>query len=97
MFGLSFTELIIIGVVALIVFGPEQLPKVLSQLGKVTGELKKTSDSLRREFYNSSFPPANEATIIKPEPLTLKSESSKESNSISTEENKTVEDDKKSS
>ena len=92
MFGLSFTELIIIAVVALIVFGPEQLPKVLSQLGKVTGELKKTSDSLRREFYNSSFPPADEATIIKPEALALKSESNKEPQKTVAQENKSTEE-----
>jgi Tat protein translocase TatB subunit len=60
MFGLSFFELLAIFVVALLVFGPERLPEIARVLGKLSGELKKTSDSVRREFYNSVYPPAEE-------------------------------------
>jgi sec-independent protein translocase protein TatB len=74
MFGLSFSELIIIGIVALIVFGPEKLPEVFSKMGKLTGELKKTSDGLRREFYNSAYPPMEESKIQGKE-ISLKTES----------------------
>ena len=56
--GISLTEIIVVFLVALILFGPEQLPVLARHLGKVTGQLKKTSDSLRREFYNSVYPPA---------------------------------------
>lgn len=80
MFGLSFAELIVIGVVILIVFGPEKLPEIASKLGKMSGELKKTTDSLRREFYNSVYHPSREietavknltvepSTPVKPQP-----------------------------
>lgn len=29
-------------------------------VGRVTGQLKKTSDSLRKEFYNSVYPPGED-------------------------------------
>jgi len=58
MFGISFLELVIIGVVILIVFGPEKLPEMARTLGRMLGELRKSSDALRREFYNSVYKPA---------------------------------------
>jgi sec-independent protein translocase protein TatA/sec-independent protein translocase protein TatB len=60
MFGLSFFELLAIFAVALLVFGPEKLPEIAKVLGKLSGELKRTSDSVRREFYNAVYPPAEE-------------------------------------
>jgi sec-independent protein translocase protein TatB len=60
MFGVSITELIVIFLVALVLFGPDQLPHMARQLGKLMGDLKKGSDSVRREFYNTVYPPAQE-------------------------------------
>jgi sec-independent protein translocase protein TatA/sec-independent protein translocase protein TatB len=60
MFGLSFFELLAIFTLALLLFGPEKLPEIAKVLGRLSGELKKTSDSVRREFYNSIYPPAEE-------------------------------------
>lgn len=57
MFGLSFPELLVIFGVVLIFFGPEHLPELARKLGKISAELKKTSDSVRREFYNSLYTP----------------------------------------
>ena len=64
MFGMSFGELVIIMVVALIVFGPERLPHIASQMGKIAADLRKTSDSFRREFYNSVYIPSDEFKTI---------------------------------
>ena len=58
-FGVSLPELIVIFVVVLIVFGPDKLPHFAKNLGKWTGELRRTSDSLRREFYHSVYNPAD--------------------------------------
>jgi TatA/E family protein of Tat protein translocase len=58
--GVSITELTVIFLVALVLFGPEQLPVLARTLGKLTGQVKKTSDSLRREFYNSVYPPGQD-------------------------------------
>lgn len=60
MFGISIAELIVIGVVALLVFGPEKLPEIASQIGKLSFQLKRASDGFRREFYNSVYTPAKE-------------------------------------
>ena len=58
--GVSITELTVIFLVALVLFGPEQLPVLARSLGKLTGQVKRTSDSLRREFYNSAYPPGQD-------------------------------------
>jgi TatA/E family protein of Tat protein translocase len=43
-FGLGPTELVILIVVALIVFGPSRLPKVGKMLGETMGNFKKMKD-----------------------------------------------------
>ncbi|MBS2021043.1 MAG: twin-arginine translocase TatA/TatE family subunit [Deltaproteobacteria bacterium] len=48
MFGLSFTEVGIVGVLALLLLGPDQLPQMAKSLGKWIRELRKTGDDLRR-------------------------------------------------
>ena len=58
--GVSITEITVIFLVALVLFGPEQLPVLARTLGKLTGQVKRTSDSLRREFYNSVYPPGQD-------------------------------------
>ena len=45
---------------ALLFFGPEKLPEIAQKLGKIFGSLKKNSDAVRREFYNSVYSPARE-------------------------------------
>jgi sec-independent protein translocase protein TatB len=61
MFGISFPELIVIFVVLLLVVGPDKLPEIAHTIGKIMGEFKKNSDKLRREFYNSTYKPLEEA------------------------------------
>ncbi len=61
MFGVSLPELIIIFVVVLIVFGPDKLPEIARSFGKWTGDLRRTSDSLRREFYHTVYNPVDSA------------------------------------
>ena len=41
MFDLGFTEMMLIGIVALIVIGPERLPAVARTTGKYFGRLKR--------------------------------------------------------
>ncbi|MBX7137011.1 MAG: twin-arginine translocase TatA/TatE family subunit [Oligoflexia bacterium] len=57
MFGLSLPELIVIFAVALIAFGPEKLPELARHLGKMSAQLRRASDQMRREFYNSVYKP----------------------------------------
>lgn len=60
MFGVSFPELIVVFLIALLVFGPDKLPELARTIGKFTGQFRRQSDSLRREFYNSVYKPADD-------------------------------------
>ncbi|MFM1848462.1 MAG: hypothetical protein RL417_1936 [Pseudomonadota bacterium] len=61
MFGVSLPELIVVFVVVLLVFGPDKLPEIARKFGKWTGDLRRTSDSLRREFYHTVYNPVDTA------------------------------------
>lgn len=53
MFGIGPEELMLIAVLALLVLGPERLPKVMRDMGRIVGDLRRTSDELRSEFLNA--------------------------------------------
>lgn len=53
MFGIGTEELLLILVIALVVVGPERMPKLARDLGRMVGEFRKTSDELRNEFLNA--------------------------------------------
>lgn len=50
MFDIGFTELIVIGVVALIVVGPERLPKVARTAGHLYGRLQRYVSSVKSDI-----------------------------------------------
>lgn len=58
--SISLSEIVVVFVVALLLFGPEQLPQIARQIGKITGELRKATNAVRREWYNAVYPPAQE-------------------------------------
>jgi sec-independent protein translocase protein TatB len=47
MFGLSFGEIVIIAVIALLLLGPERLPEAAKTLGKGLRELRRATDDLK--------------------------------------------------
>jgi sec-independent protein translocase protein TatB len=55
MFGLSFGEIVIIAVLALLLLGPERLPEAAKTLGKGLRDLRKATDDIKdqveREIY----------------------------------------------
>ena len=53
MFGIGAEELMLVLIVALLVLGPERLPRVARDVGRVVGELRRTSDEFREEFLNA--------------------------------------------
>lgn len=53
MFGIGPEELLLVAILALLVLGPERLPQVMRDLGRVVGDLRRTSDELREEFLNA--------------------------------------------
>jgi sec-independent protein translocase protein TatB len=47
--GVSFGELLVIGVVALVVVGPKRLPEMLGNLGRFLGRLRNMTTDIRRQ------------------------------------------------
>ncbi len=56
MFELSITKLLILGVLGLMIFGPEQLPKMAAQAGKALRDLRRLADSARSDLTDSLGP-----------------------------------------
>lgn len=50
MFDMGFLELMLIGVVGLLVLGPERLPKAARTLGLWIGKIKRTVSGMQREI-----------------------------------------------
>jgi len=53
MFGIGPEELILVLIVALLVLGPERLPRMARDIGRVVGELRRTSEEFREEFLQA--------------------------------------------
>jgi Tat protein translocase TatB subunit len=80
MFGIGAEELLLILVVALLVLGPERMPRLARDLGRIVGDLRRTSDEFREEFLHAdkyldkqpstqppvTAPPALPATVAAP-------------------------------
>ena len=49
MFDVSFSELLVIAVVALLVIGPEKLPKVARTVGAFTGRMQRYMAQIKEE------------------------------------------------
>jgi sec-independent protein translocase protein TatB len=53
MLGIGAEELMLVLIVALLVLGPERLPRMARDVGRVVGDLRKTSDEFREEFLQA--------------------------------------------
>src|SRR6187549_2183099 len=59
MFDIGWSELLVIAVVAIVVIGPKDLPRVLRSVGKWTGQVKR----MARDFQNQFNEALREAEI----------------------------------
>ncbi len=50
MFDISFTELMVVGVVALVVIGPEKLPKVARTIGHLVGKAQRYVNDVKSDI-----------------------------------------------
>lgn len=64
MFSVSPAELVTIGVIALLVFGPKRLPEIARKLGKIIRDLRQAAQDLKsgmEEEYRDVVEPLSEA------------------------------------
>ena len=84
MFDIGLQELVLIFVIALLVFGPKNLPQLGRSLGRAMREFRRASDEFRSTIETNlqmnepdpippSFPPAVEPTATTPEATPLES------------------------
>lgn len=56
MFDLSISKLLILAVIALIIFGPNELPKIASQAGRALRDLRKIADGAKNDLREGLGP-----------------------------------------
>ena len=73
MFDLSITKILVLAVIALIVFGPNELPKVASQAGRMLRDLRRIAEGAKSdlreglgpEFQDFDFEDLNPKTFVR--------------------------------
>ena len=56
MFDLSITKLLVLGVIAIVIFGPEQLPRIAAQAGRALRDLRRLADGATRDLREGLGP-----------------------------------------
>jgi sec-independent protein translocase protein TatB len=56
LFDLSLTKILVLAVIALIVFGPNELPKVASQAGRMLRDLRKIAEGAKADLREGLGP-----------------------------------------
>ncbi|SHE71347.1 Sec-independent protein translocase protein TatB [Devosia limi] len=54
MLGLGWTEMLVIGIAALIFVGPKDLPVVMSRAGKIIGQIRRMGNEFQREINKTT-------------------------------------------
>ena len=63
MFGIGISELVVIFVIALLVLGPDELPKVARTLAKWVFEFRHATEDLRLNLFSASNDKAEKKSI----------------------------------
>jgi sec-independent protein translocase protein TatB len=50
MFDIGWSEILVIAVVAIVVVGPKELPRMLRSFGKTMGTVRRTANDFKRQF-----------------------------------------------
>ena len=54
MFGINFSEIILIFVIALLIFGPKQIPQIATQVGKFIYKIRIYVNKMKHDIYTES-------------------------------------------
>ena len=71
MFGVGTFEIITIAVVALLIFGPEKLPKLAADAARLLREVRRMATGARQELKDSLGPELNDVTLEDLNPATF--------------------------
>jgi sec-independent protein translocase protein TatB len=63
MFGVGMQELLIIGLIALLIFGPHKLPQMARDLGRFVSEARNSLDTFRDELSSEEEEEADEVQL----------------------------------
>jgi sec-independent protein translocase protein TatB len=70
-FDLSFTKLLVLAVIALLIFGPDQLPKVASQAGRALRDLRRLAETAKADLQEGLGPEFRDFDITDLHPKTF--------------------------
>jgi len=70
-FDLSITKLLVLAVIALVIFGPDQLPKMAGQLGRGLRELRQLADKAKTDLQEGLGPEFSDFDIADLHPRTF--------------------------
>jgi len=56
LFDLSLTKLLVLGVIAIVIFGPEQLPRIAAQAGRALRDLRRLAEGATRDLREGLGP-----------------------------------------
>lgn len=56
MFDLSIVKILVLAVIGLVIFGPEQLPKMAAQAGRALRDLRRLADNAKADLSESLGP-----------------------------------------
>ena len=71
MFDLSITKLLVLAVIGLVIFGPDQLPRVAGQIGRVLRDLRQMADKARADLHEGLGPEFAEFDVADLHPRTF--------------------------
>lgn len=54
MFGISFSEILLIIIISLLIFGPEQLPQIAAKTGRMIALVRKFTINLKSQLYEQT-------------------------------------------
>jgi sec-independent protein translocase protein TatB len=56
MFDLSIPKLLVLAVIALVIFGPDELPKIASQAGRTLRDLRRIAEGAKKDLREGLGP-----------------------------------------
>lgn len=71
MFDLSITKLLVLAVIALVIFGPDQLPKMAGQLGRGLRDLRRLGNKAKADLQEELGPEFSDFDIADLHPKTF--------------------------